>query len=444
MIVGILLFLTTSFSDAGGTFLIVNPSARSASMGFTGVTIYEDPSSGYFNPANLAFLESPRATYLNKRSASPIEWVFPLFLIIPREPNWLDDLYPGMNLTYWAYTLPSPNLKFLPLVERINIGYDSHYLCTGKTEGRDEEGNKIGEWITWDIAKSFTFSVKVKGGLGFGLTYKDIYSFLAPSDIVWEILHEEGGYAETETCSWGALFAPGVGIRYGFSYLDTKGKICYISGGEAAPLPHRFVNGYSIHSAEFLGTLRKILKIKSEVKHESLLTFVYAKDWTKDRVGSNHKEWISWGTEIGVFNCLYMRRGHFEDRWGCRIGSTEGYGIRIGPIAYDVGDDSQIYDFQQDNNWRVSMTIGESHYPFFLSNWRRKHPFLVYTLGILVPGAGHIELGEKYKGFIYFGLTNLLIGGGLENKGIVKTLMLTTGVLIDLYSIWDLKETLKK
>jgi hypothetical protein len=430
-----------SFSDAGGIFLLRPPSARSSSMGFTGVTMYEDPSSEYFNPGSIVFLQSPRTTYMNRKSTSLSDWIFPLFSDVPREPAWLDGLYPGMSLTYWAYTVPLRYLRLPPLCERVSIGYNCHYLCNGETEVVDCEGNLIRKFTPWDRARGLTFSMKFMGGIGIGFTEKRVYSFLCPSDIVRRVLGEDGGYAETETRSLGALFAPGFGIRYGFSYLDMGGEMKYLSHGKSDPLPHRFVNGYSIHSSELLGTFKKILNIESEIKAESILTFVYAKDYTRDMIGSQHEEWVSSGTEIGILGCFYIRYGHFEDRKGQRIGETDGYGIRIGPITYDIGNDGKIYDFPQDPNWRVSMTIGEPYHPFL--EWR-KNPFFVYSLGILAPGAGHIEIGDKYRGILYFGLTNLLIGGGLQNKGITRYLMLAAGVLIDIHSICDLEKSIKR
>lgn len=391
--------LFSTFSQAGGIFLTIQKSAQMVSMGYSGVARWEDPAALYLNPAAAAFKPGASFTTLNTTTFGMGElFVIPLLKAhsIPRRPNWNNSLASDSYNHYWEGGFSfDPNY---PLIKRIAVRFSGTRFTIGRVMARTRDGKLIGIFTPYDRATSGSISLLLPYGIGLGYAYKDVYSFLCPSQVVKEVLGDSGrGHTRTGTHDFGILIDPGLGISLGAAIHNYSGTLRYSENGSSDPLPK-----YIRYGATF--KLHELLEFLTKQKVSYIATFTYSQDEMRDLLGSKHEIWHGHGFELGFLGFLYLRRGYFKDLEGDRIGNTQGWGIRFGSIKFDVADDGDIYDFRQSHNWWVSLGLETP----------KKKGFLDYIIGeknmgtiqaLLFPGAGHIYLGNP-RGIIYFVLTS--------------------------------------
>ena len=358
-------------------------------MGYSGVARWEDPSALYLNPAAGVFKKGVSFTTLNTTTFGLGELlIIPLLKnsSIPRQPDWLNSLASDMTNRHWegGFTI-TPHFH---LIKRVAVRFSGTRLSLGECIASTREGTIVGVFTPYDRATSFSLSVLLPYGIGLGYAYKDVYSFLAPDWVVKEVLGDSsGGDARAGTHDFGILLDPGVGISVGAALHNYSGALKYSESGTADPLPK-----YLRYGASF--KLHDLIEFLSQEKVSQFATFTYSQDVIRDLVGSEHDTWRGHGTELSFLGFLYLRRGHFEDREGMRIGDTDGWGIRFGAIKLDVADDGDIYDFEQPHNWWVSLTLETPRYRGILDELTGRQN-MANIQALLFPGAGHIYLGNR-------------------------------------------------
>jgi hypothetical protein len=324
-LVGLLLLAaaSTSFgsaSQAGAIFLLIFPGARPNGMGATFCSISDDAMAIYYNPAGAAFQENANVSLMHA--------------------SWLKGLYPDMYYEYLGVVKPVEGLG--------HIGFNIIYLTTGVTEGMDRYGTPIARWRTFDFAAAVTYSTKVRPNLAFGGGIKFIYSYLAPGWLVTQLFHTQGG-------GQGSSFALDLALLYkmtdklsvGVALQNLGPNIRYLEGGASDPLPRTLKIGASY----------KLLNSNTN-------TLTLASDVTKVLVALespfdlNYELWEAWkhfGVEYWYRKFFSARAGYFIDREGHREGPTFGGGVSFKGFQFDIGVDSELYEFDTEN-YRFSLT----------------------------------------------------------------------------------------
>lgn len=309
-----------SASQAGAIFLLIFPGARPNGMGASFCSIADDAMAVYYNPAGAAFQENTNVSLMHA--------------------NWLKGLYPDMYYEYIGFVKPVEGLG--------HIGINFIYLTTGETEGTDPYGTPIARWRTFDFSAGVTYSTKLNPDLAFGAGLKFIYSYLAPGWLVTQLFHTRGG-------GQGSSFALDLSILYKLAkrtnlavVLQNLGpNIRYIQGGASDPLPRALKLGVSY---KILDSSTNRLTIATEVTKVLVAL--------ENPVDINYELWEAWkhfGIEYWYRDFFSARAGYFLDREGHREGPTFGGGVRFKGFQFDIGVDSELYEFETEN-YRFSLT----------------------------------------------------------------------------------------
>lgn len=305
-------------SEAGAIFLTIYPGARPNGMGGAFVGLADDALSTYYNQAGMAFIDSPNFVLMHA--------------------NWLPGLYPDMYYDIVCFVNPITGWG--------TVGGNVIYLTTGETEARDDNGNPVGKFRTFDTAFSLSYATRMTPFLGLGVSAKFIYSYLAPPEIVEKVLHMRGGTGMSWAVDAALLYhTPLRGLDLGAVFQNIGPSIQYASSGQKDPLP-RTVR---------LGAAYKLLDSKmSRLIFLADMTKIIV-NWSGHISEENEDTWKSIGMEYTYFNLLTGRIGYFNDTAGQRIGLTYGGGIEFKNLKFDIGVDDKLYEFPT-SNYRFSLS----------------------------------------------------------------------------------------
>jgi len=233
------------------------------------------------------------------------------------------------------------------------------YLSLGNVEGITGEGIKIGEWTPFDMAITISYGLKLYDQLGIGLSGKLIHSFLAPRNIIAEVIGEPGGgSATTFAFDAGVYFTPPLLERFSIAGViaNIGPGLQYISTGQKDPLPHLLRIGVAyrpvwnkFHKITLAADVNKVLVGLINDYRDQGLYYIFREAWKHI------------GMEYTYYDFLSLRIGRFIDQEGARVGWTFGGGIKFKSFKIDIADDSKIYEFEETGNRRFSITYVMEH-----------------------------------------------------------------------------------
>jgi len=229
-----------------------------------------------------------------------------------------------------------------------NIGFSFIYLTTGETEGTDPYGASIARWRTFDFSIGVTYSTLLRQNLAVGGGIKFIYSYLAPSWLVTQLYNTRGG-------GQGSSFAVDLSLLYmltdrinvGAVLQNLGPNIRYIQGGVSDPLPRSLKAGVSY---KLLNSRTNRLTLATE--------FTKVLVALTDPLDLNYEAkeaWKHFGIEYWYRDFFSARAGYFLDWEGHRTGPTFGGGVKFKGFQFDIGVDSELYEFDTEN-YRFSLT----------------------------------------------------------------------------------------
>ena len=365
------------FSEAGALVLTIAPGTRAVAMGSAFTAVADDATASYFNPAGLAFQNEYSFIAMNSVFQPGLAQVISKGLFeksVPRGPAWLPGFYPDMRYLYLG--------GVMPITESTSFGYSYTYLTTGRFEARDENGDPIGTFETYDYALIVSYGSRIETGLGIGISFKYIRSIIVPN-MMW---HNYGRKGNAYAFDGGILWREGdSGFSVGVSCQNINfGGIKYSWSGNVDPLPKLYRIGVS-YKFVFPGRY---------LNSNDRTDYTFSFDRISDLVGINHESWWCWGMEVGLNNILAVRGGFFIDNKGSRKGYTYGCGIRVGSVDVSVANDANIYDFPTEN---LRFQIGVKSL-----EWYEKvpNPVIAGLSSVIIPGAGQFYNGDGLKGFI--------------------------------------------
>ncbi len=322
--------LWSNATQAGGVFLTIFPGAKATAMGAAFSAIADDATASYYNPGALAFFRDHME-----------------FAMI--HAPWLRKLSNDMYYEFSGFVYPLKN-------SRATIGGHIIYLTLGQVDAYGDGSVYVGSFRPFDFALDVAFGYKVKENLGVGLSTKFIYSFLAPGNIIREVIHEpgQGGSAMSFAVDAGVLYRPRIPVgNLGLAAVLTNigPGLKYTESGQTDPLPR---------------TLR--LGMAYTVKPKDYLSVTLSADVNKVLVGIQRDlmekgvRYVLWeafdhvGLETGLMDIVFVRIGYFMDREGKRIGLTYGGGVKFKSFKLDIADDSKIYSFEESSNLRYALS----------------------------------------------------------------------------------------
>ncbi len=307
-------------SQAGAIFLAIYPGARPNGMGTCFTAIADDAMATYYNDAGMAFQEKTDITLMHA--------------------NWLTGLYPDMYYEYIGFVHEFQGIG--------KIGANLIYLTTGETEAVDPDGNVIGRFQSFDLSFKLSYATKFYEDLSVGVGVKLIYSYLVPRWILEKIYgpQEKGGGSGSSWAIDASAFyrTPIRGLNIGASLQNIGPDISYLESGESDPLPRTLRLGLAYTPLQ-----TKTNKITITAELTKILVGM-----TRDINDEWKDTWKGAGIEYTLSEFLSLRAGYFWDTVGKRIGPTFGGGIRFANLEFDIGVDSEIYDFPTDN-YRFSL-----------------------------------------------------------------------------------------
>ncbi len=311
-----------STSQAGAIFLTIFPGGRPNGMGTAFTAISDDALATYYNQAGLAFQEVTDVSLMHA--------------------NWLTGLYPDMYYEFIGFIHPMPSWGG-------TLGGNFVYLTTGETYATDEYGNEIARFRNFDFSFLLCYGAKLREDLGIGVGAKFIYSYLCPGWIVRKVLPgaKGGGAGSSWAIDLSTLYkAPLRGLQFGASLQNFGPSLTFIEGGEQDPLPRtlRLGGSYKILDS-------KMNKLTAAVELTKVLVGMTLSDLDEEWKDT----WRAYGLEYTWYDLISGRVGYFEDVAGVRIGPTFGGGIQLKGLRFDIGVDSELYDFPTDN-YRFSLS----------------------------------------------------------------------------------------
>ncbi|MCL1827625.1 MAG: PorV/PorQ family protein, partial [Candidatus Cloacimonetes bacterium] len=148
--------LVYGISQAACLFLLIEQGSRAGAMGQAYVAQVDDGFAGWWNPGAMAFNRSNQLALMHS--------------------NWLGDV-PGIDDMYIEYiSWNNYNEALLG-----NLGFHIIFLTYGEQERVNEQGQPLGTFSSFEVAFAGTYAYQYSDNLGMGLTFKIIYSDLAPS-----------------------------------------------------------------------------------------------------------------------------------------------------------------------------------------------------------------------------------------------------------------------
>lgn len=298
-------------------------------MAYAYTAIADDASANYYNAAGLAFLESPSIT------ASYF--------------TYLTGLHPDMRYIYFGAAYPLTKSAW---------GVDVTYFTLGTYHLVDVGGNYIGDRTPWRLAAKLNYSRRVIKNISLGIGWKFIHSHFITRwfwDTPWlsPIGFDRGGT--------GSSWAFDVNFLYNVLSTLTIGSVLHNAGpsirckqvsipyypSTSDPLPWLYRLGFSYKPID-----TRYVSVTIAAELTKILVGMFAdeeKTFWEDLKYEFDEAWKGIGLEVSIYRLLTLRGGYFYDSEGACDGFTFGGGVRFKGLAFDLGIDENIFDFETQN-----------------------------------------------------------------------------------------------
>jgi hypothetical protein len=348
-----------AISEAAVIYLLIEPGSRSAGMGQAYVAQADDAFSAYWNPGAMAFNRKNQFSSMYS--------------------NWLAEVFPDIYYFHAAWNNYYEDIG--------NIGVNATYMSYGEQERTDLNGNSDGTFRSYDITGAISYGYQSSPKTGLGLTFKFIFSDLAPKGtgsteedesgqgisyaFDFAVKHKGVDFGQILVSPFnGAIaaynglgsligFAPAAYSRYsipvnkldfGLNLQNIGPNITYINESQADPLPMNWRMGFSYRVLE---SKYNKLTINSDMNKmlandDPVLKRLFTA-WTddfntrvdedgqkiddfsslKNFVNSIEFSEIIWcfGAEYVYLDLLSLRGGYYMDRAGEVEGLSFGFGV---------------------------------------------------------------------------------------------------------------------
>jgi len=335
-------------SEATCLFLLISPSPQANAMGHTyGTLAVNEPMAAVFNPASLGLFA--QNFYIGAS-------------FYPTKTQWLPQFGPDMGYNCFATNVGVNLQRIVAIPISFGMGYNHICLDLGEQRYRDEEGNILGTFKSYEYANSITVAAAIDFYLrvSVGFSYKNIESKLGPPNV-------KDGKASVNACDFGfilempiieisrKLFGKSSEIEPKFqpflkpglfqSRKNVGGEVSYVERAQADPLPRSaYVGAYfksgllykkddfsvNIISFNWAQEAQDILVRRDRTKWEyrsGLGDINIVRNIILGHGSSEIEKMKGW--QLGACDVFFIRGGHLEDMEGRRCYKTEGFGINL-------------------------------------------------------------------------------------------------------------------
>jgi len=306
MIIALLLpGIAVAVSNAAPIFLLIEPGSRPGAMGSAYVAHADDAFAAYWNTGAMAFNRKTQFAGMHS--------------------NWFGDV-PGLNDMYFDYFAWNQYFEDLG-----NIGFNITFMSYGKQDKTGEDQEDLGTFSSYELAAAIPYSYQINETIGVGLSFKFIFSDLAPS-----------GTGETETTSkgQGMSFAFDLGflkknlfirnLSWGINLQNVGPNITYINESQSDPLPMNFRMGFSYKALDTIyNNLTVNLDMSKVLANGDPVWKRIFTAWKDDDLSYEMDETIlNFGMEYVYLDLLSLRAGYYSDRAGSIDGFAFGAGVQ--------------------------------------------------------------------------------------------------------------------
>ncbi len=324
--------------SSGVLFLLIAPGARAAGMGESFVSIADDATATYWNPAGLAFQERSQLALMHS--------------------NWLPELASDLYYDYATVVRPMGNVGTAGLsLTFINLGTQ---IITGETSP-----DPLGEFSSYELALAGSYGTKLTANSAAGVTLKFIYSNLAPRGAGAE---QGDGRATAFAVDLGYLHRNLLFDRFNFgvNLTNVGPKISYIDAAQADPLPTNLRLGFSYHlikqefnSLTIATEFDRLLVAPNPEGGADPVFKALVTAWTDEPLKDELKHIIyNVGAEYWYNNFVALRTGYHYDKVGRVKYVSFGAGLKYSSLGLDFGYVSAGEGHPLSNTMRISLGIG--------------------------------------------------------------------------------------
>jgi hypothetical protein len=301
-------------SIGGAQSLYIHPGGRPAGMGDAFVSIADDATACWWNPAGLAFLEQPyNVSLLHSRLV----------------PDWEDVYY-----EYAAYAQRVEGLG--------TFGASLIYLTYGQQQATTpDDPTPFTTFHSYEVIPSLAYGALLGENLGIGFNLKFIYVDLAPAEVT---VDKQQGSGTTFAADLGVLWKLMDGRwNVGGAIQHVGPKIAYIDEDQKDPLPRNLKVGTSyklvddeMNSVIVSADYNKSLVIVEDIADPSIGVILNA------------------GAEYTYYDLLSLRAGYVYDEDGEIKDFSFGMGLKYKNFCFDVANVPQAEGLKRP--FRFSLT----------------------------------------------------------------------------------------
>ena len=304
--------------EAGVPSQIIPPGARANGMGESFVAIADDATAAWWNPGGAAFLKGNNLALMHSQ-------------LVP-------DLASDVYYEYLGYTNEISGVG--------TLSFAVVYLTYGTSVATNTQGEKTGDFKSWEASGVVTFAIPLSENLGVGLSGKYIHASLAPADLTLEKLDGSGSSVAIDA---GALWKiPRYKLNVGAALTNLGPDITFIDQEQSDPLPLTLRLGVAYNP------------IASEINN-LLMTFDIEQSlvWLIDSATDTRRSEIYHvGAEYRYINLLAGRLGYIYDEDGDFQDMTYGLGfIYKGKVALDYANVPQATTLDRVHRWSISVAF---------------------------------------------------------------------------------------
>jgi hypothetical protein len=304
-------------SEAGVLFLLISPGARAAGMGNAFVSVADDATASFWNPAGLAFQTGREVTFMHAK--------------------WLPQLVDDMSYEFFAYK---------QYVESLGgtLGGNITFLNLGEQVYTRDDPTPLDTFTSWDLALTLNYATRLNPNLGLGVGMRYIRSNLAPMGAG----EEKGkGIGDAFAVDLGVLYHFGFikGLRFGANLSNMGPKITYVDADQADPLPTnlRVGFGYDVINSEFnkmtvVVETNKLLVVRHKDEKPQPFYQAIFTSWGDESLSDQAAKLISSiGLEYVYSSMIFIRTGYYYDEEGKVKYPTFGAGLQYSAFRFDFG-----------------------------------------------------------------------------------------------------------
>ncbi len=299
----------TPESKAAASFLLFEPSARSAALGRAYVAIADDANATYYNPS--ALVDNVRK-----------DMSFTMYKPIPA-------LASDVFFAYGTYAQPMGGIG--------NLGFSMSYVSLGKQFRTGAQGEEQGQFTSFDIAVGASYGMRLTKKISTGLTLKFIHEHLSDQGAGQE---RGKGTGTSFAGDFGMMYRPSDRLTLAWALRNVGPNITFIDDRQSDPLPQHMVFGFAYkvykHGAHSVLITTDVYKPLVGDGFFSFVTSWKDEPFSQQLTAMDFRGGAEYQLNLTDASYVALRGGFASDRDGKVNTPTFGMGLKYNWMTFDV------------------------------------------------------------------------------------------------------------